>query len=156
MKTLAALLLAAVLSICALAQEPTEQSAPAGQSGEATPADQSTPVNQNGQVPTYHVTVVSRTTKAINYRHRGGETKVDFRGTELMAQGKGNAQVEGKGGRLAVDANFEHVRPARDFGPEYLTYVLWAITPEGRASNLGELVLGRDRPQHVEIGRAHV
>ena len=84
MKTLAALLLAAVLSICALAQEPTEQSAPAGQSGEATPADQSTPVNQNGQVPTYHVTVVSRTTKAINYRHRSGATKVDFRGTALM------------------------------------------------------------------------
>ena len=148
MKTLAALLLAAVLSICAMAQEPTEQSAPAGQSGEATPADQTTPVNQNGQVPTYHVTVVSRTTKAINYRHRGGETKVDFRGTELMAQGKGSAQVEGKGGRLAVDANFEHVRPARDFGPEYLTYVLWAITPEGRASNLGELVL--------DNGKAHL
>ncbi len=152
MKTLAALLFAAVLSMAvAVAQEPASTDPnTAGQQGEAAASDQNAPANQNGPVPTYHVTVVARTTKAINYRHRGGETRVDFRGTELMAQGKGHAQVEGKGGRLAVDASFEHVRPARDFGPEYLTYVLWAITPEGRASNLGELVLD-DGKAHLKV-----
>ncbi|MGC2324039.1 MAG: OmpA family protein [Terriglobales bacterium] len=101
------------------------------------PSDQS----DLDKVPTMRVTVVSRTTKAVNYRHRGGSTVVDFKGTDQMPEVTGRAKVDSKSGRLDVDAKLEHMLPANKFGLEYLTYVLWAITPEGRASNLGEVLL---------------
>ena len=93
------------------------------------------------QAPTMRVTVVSRTTKAVNYRHRGGSTTVDFKGTDQMPEITGRAKVDSKSGRLDIDAKLEHLLPANKSGLEYLTYVLWAITPEGRASNLGEVLL---------------
>lgn len=93
-------------------------------------------------VPLYRVTVVGRTAKAINYLHRGGPTKLDFKGTVLLTEGRGEATVESKQGAVQVDAKFERLEPPTRFGPEYLTYVLWAITPEGRAVNLGEVVAG--------------
>ncbi len=93
------------------------------------------------QAPTMRVTVVSRTTKAVNYRHRGGSTTVDFKGTDQMPEITGRAKVDSKSGRLDIDAKLENLLPANKFGLEYLTYVLWAITPEGRASNLGEVLL---------------
>lgn len=135
---------------------PADQQNTSGQgtSGQST-ASQSPVENQTGtekqdssqvepmaQTPVYRITVVSRTTKAVNYRHRGGSTRVDFRGTDLMPQVTGSAKVDSKAGRLEINAGFDHLQPARNFGPEYLTYVLWAITPEGRPSNLGELVPG--------------
>jgi outer membrane protein OmpA-like peptidoglycan-associated protein len=91
-------------------------------------------------MPVFRVTVSERTTKAVNYRHRGGSTEVDFRGTELMPEVGGHAKVEGKGGRLSINAEFTHLEPVRGFGGQFLTYVLWAITPEGRAVNLGEVL----------------
>src|ERR1700732_2408251 len=103
--------------------------------------------NQNNRVesmdkmPIYRVTVVARTTKAINYRHRSGSTNVDFRGTPLMPDAKGEASVNSKQGRIEINARMEHMSPATQYGPEYLTYVLWAITPEGRPKNLGEVLL---------------
>lgn len=84
---------------------------------------------------------VSRSTKAVNYRHTGEATKIDFRGTELMQQASGEAKVESKNTRVEIDAKFDNVDDATRFGLEYLTYVLWAVSPEGRAVNLGELVL---------------
>jgi hypothetical protein len=87
------------------------------------------------------VTVVSRTIKAINYHHRTGSTKIDFRGTELMPQARGDAKVESQMGSTKIETKLEHMTPASQFGPEYMTYVLWGITPEGRANNLGEVVL---------------
>jgi outer membrane protein OmpA-like peptidoglycan-associated protein len=88
--------------------------------------------------------VVARTTKAINYRHRSGSTKVDFRGTPLMPEAKGEAIVNSKQGRIEINTRMEHLSPAAQYGPEYLTYVLWAITPEGRPKNLGEVLLNGD------------
>jgi outer membrane protein OmpA-like peptidoglycan-associated protein len=101
-------------------------------------------VDRSGPVPIYKVTVVARTTKAINYRHRSGSTKVDFRGTALLPQAKGVATVNSKQGRIEINAKMEKLSPATQFGPEYLTYVLWAITPEGRPKNLGEVLLNGD------------
>jgi len=91
--------------------------------------------------PLYRVTVVARTTKAINYRHLSGPTKIDFRGTVLSPLMQGQARVEGKKGAVRIQAQFEKMEPASRFGPEFLTYVLWAISPEGRADNLGEVQL---------------
>src|SRR5690242_4126254 len=82
----------------------------------------------NGSVPIYRVTVVARTTKAINYHHRSGSTNIDFRGTALMLEARGQARVESKQGVIKIDAQMEKMQPATNYGPEYLTYVMWAIT----------------------------
>ena len=92
------------------------------------------------QASGYHMSVVSRSTQAVDYRHKGS-TKVDLKGTDLDSELKGEAKVEGKAGGVKIEANVEHLRPANTFGLAYLTYVLWAITPEGRPRNLGELVI---------------
>ena len=91
-------------------------------------------------MPTYRVDVTARTVKAISYQHRTGETKIDFAGTNLMPNAHGSAKVEGKKGFIAIDAQFRDMPEATQFGAEYLTYVLWAITPDGRTSNLGEIL----------------
>jgi len=88
----------------------------------------------------YHMRVVSRSTQAVDYRHLGS-TKVDLRGTDLMPKIKGDAKVEGKPNGVKLDVHLEHLGSPHDFGLAYLTYVLWAITPEGHVHNLGELVL---------------
>src|SRR6266403_1002292 len=84
---------------------------------------------------------VSRTTKAVNVRRAGGSTKLDFHGTELLPGAGGEAKVESKSNRIEIDAKFEGFEAATKFGLEYLTYVLWAVSPQGRAVNLGEVVL---------------
>ena len=102
---------------------------------------QEAPSKRDG-APLYNVTVVDRTTKAINYQYRQGPTKIDFRGTVLLPHGKGEATVESKRGRTEIEAKFENLTPPSAYGREYLTYTLWAITPEGAARNLGEIVPG--------------
>lgn len=92
------------------------------------------------QTPVFRVNVVSRTTKAVNYRHRGGSTTVDIKGTSLMPDVTGKAKVDSKNGRLQINIDISKLGPPSRIGPQFLTYVLWAITPEGRAQNLGEIV----------------
>lgn len=101
------------------------------------------PMSQEGMrddVPIYRIQVVGRDIPAINYFHRSGATKIGFQGTSLLPAAKGSAKVEARLGRTSIDASFEGLTPANGFGPEYLTYVLWAITPEGRPINLGEIL----------------
>src|ERR1700680_1136246 len=83
---------------------------------------------------------VSRTVQAVNYRDRAS-TKIDFRGTPLMPRAEGKAAIQAKGGRVAIRAEFDHLELPSTFGSAYLTYVLWAISPEGTPNNLGEVVL---------------
>jgi len=95
-----------------------------------------------GPASTYRVVVISRTVQAINYRHREGATDVDFAGTALLPSADGNAKVRSKRGTMEVEAEFGNLQNPTTFGGEYLTYVLWAISPEGRALNLGEVLVG--------------
>ena len=84
--------------------------------------------------------VISRTVKAVNYRHRG-ETKIDMHGTDQMPNAEGVVEIKSRQGRLNIDLSVEHfAKMPWDFGPEFLTYVLWAITPDGRPQNLGEIL----------------
>lgn len=94
-----------------------------------------------GASPIYRVVVTEKTAKALNYQHRSGATKIDFRGTELLPRARGEAKVESKQGYMEIEVEFDNLAPANRMGAEYLTYVLWAITPEGRTSNLGEILL---------------
>ena len=106
---------------------------------------QQTVATPQGEIPIFRVTVVGRTVPAINYRPRSGDTRINFAGTTLMPKAEGWASVEGEEGVIEIDARFDELEAPQRFGREYLTYVLWAITPEGRATNLGELqVNGND------------
>jgi outer membrane protein OmpA-like peptidoglycan-associated protein len=101
--------------------------------------------------PTFRVTVVSRNVQAINYKHRGGATKVDFAGTDLMPQANGQAKVESKKGYIEIEVEFGNLEKPTTFGNEYLTYILWAISPEGRAVNLGEILVGDNHRSKVDV-----
>lgn len=95
-----------------------------------------------GPMSTYRVTVVSRSIQAVKYEHRSGASEVNFAGTALLPSANGNAKVRSKRGTLEVEAEFGNLQSPTAFGGEYLTYVLWAISPEGRSVNLGEVLVG--------------
>jgi hypothetical protein len=90
--------------------------------------------------PIYRITVVQSTLPAVNYGHRSGPTQIDFRGTPLQPKAHGSATVEAKPGAVEIHAKFSDLDAPTRFGAEYLTYVLWAITPEGQTQRLGEIV----------------
>ena len=101
--------------------------------------------------PTFRVIVTSRTTQAVNYKHRSGATKVDFAGTDLMRSANGEAQVNSKRGAIEIEAEFGNLQKPTTFGNEYLTYILWAISPEGRAVNLGEVLVGGNHRSKLHV-----
>ncbi len=101
--------------------------------------------------PTFRVTVVSRSVQAVNYQHRSGSSKLDFAGTSLMPSADGEAKVNSKRGSIEIVAEFGNLQKPTIFGNEYLTYVLWAISPEGRAVNLGEVLLGGNHRSKVQV-----
>jgi outer membrane protein OmpA-like peptidoglycan-associated protein len=101
--------------------------------------------------PTFRVTVVSRSVQAVNYKHRGGASKLDFAGTGLMPLANGQAKVESKKGYTEIEVEFGNLQKPTTFGNEYLTYILWAISPEGRAVNLGEVIVGDNRRSKLDV-----
>src|SRR3984885_525502 len=115
------------------AQEPN----PTAQNpGEAKPGA----VTQQDGAYLYRVKVVQRDLDAVNYLHRSGPTSIRFEGTPLLPMAKGEAKVESGRGGITINARFKGLTPANGFGREYLTYVLWAISPDGRPNNLGEVL----------------
>jgi outer membrane protein OmpA-like peptidoglycan-associated protein len=108
-------------------------------------------VESNGRMPVFRVSVVSRSVQAVNYRHRSGSTKMDFAGTDLMRSADGVAQVNSKRGSIEIEAEFAGLDRPTSFGNEYLTYVLWAISPEGRAVNLGEVLVGDNHRSKLRV-----
>ncbi|HEX9110306.1 MAG TPA: OmpA family protein [Terriglobales bacterium] len=108
-------------------------------------------VEPMSSTPTFRVTVVSRSVQAVNYKHRGGATKVDFAGTDLMPGANGQAKVESKKGYIEIEVEFGNLQRPTTFGNEYLTYILWAISPEGRAINLGEVLVGDNHRSKLDV-----
>ena len=101
--------------------------------------------------PTFRVNVISRNVQAVNYEHRSGASKLDFAGTDLMPSANGEAKVNSKRGSIEIDAEFGDLQGPTTFGTEYLTYVLWAISPEGRAVNLGEVLVGDNHRSKLRV-----
>jgi outer membrane protein OmpA-like peptidoglycan-associated protein len=108
-------------------------------------------VEPMSQTPTFRVNVVSRTVQAVNYQHRSGATKIDFAGTNLMPSASGQAKVESKKGYIEIEVEFANLDKPTTFGNEYLTYIMWAISPEGRAVNLGEVLVGDNRRSKLDV-----
>ena len=101
--------------------------------------------------PVFRVSVTSRSVQAVNYKHRGGATKLDFAGTDLMPLANGQAKVESKKGYIEIEVEFGNLQKPTTFGNEYLTYILWAISPEGRAINLGEILVGDNSRSKLDV-----
>jgi outer membrane protein OmpA-like peptidoglycan-associated protein len=101
--------------------------------------------------PTFRVVVTTRTTPAVNYKHRSGATKIDFTGTSLMPSAEGRAEVNSKRGAIEIEAEFGKLEKPTTLGGEYLTYILWAISPEGRAVNLGEVLVGGNNRSKLSV-----
>jgi outer membrane protein OmpA-like peptidoglycan-associated protein len=136
---IAAATMAATFCITALAQEANPTTiAPGAKSAEVVAQ------GPNG-IYVYHVNVVQRSLDAVNYLNRSGSTNIGFAGTNLMPNAKGEAKVNAQTGKTSISVNFKGLTPANGFGPEYLTYVLWAISADGRPQNLGELELAGDK-----------
>jgi outer membrane protein OmpA-like peptidoglycan-associated protein len=112
---------------------------------------QTTASDEHNQMATYSVNVASRTTRAVKYAHRSGSTKIDFQGTDLMPGASGDAKVESKRGTMQIEVEFQGLDKPTSFGTEYLTYVMWAISPEGRSANLGEVLVGDNRRSKLDI-----
>jgi len=108
-------------------------------------------VEHMNPTPIFRVTVISRSVQAVNYQHRSGSSKLDFAGTDLMPSANGEAQVNSKRGSIEIEAEFGNLQKPTTFGNEYLTYVLWAISPEGRAVNLGEVLLGGNHRSKLHV-----
>jgi outer membrane protein OmpA-like peptidoglycan-associated protein len=108
-------------------------------------------VEHMSKTPTFRVTVISRSVQAVNYKHRSGSSKLDFAGTNLMPSANGVAEINSKRGSIAIDAEFGDLQKPTTFGNEYLTYVLWAISPEGRAVNLGEVLIGGNHRSKLNV-----
>jgi outer membrane protein OmpA-like peptidoglycan-associated protein len=132
----ASITLAFAITLCASAQAQAQTQAP---------ADSSNPA------PAFRLNVVSRTTRAVSYRHRSGSTKINFQGTDLMPSAAGEAKVESKRGALEIEVEFSGLDRPTSFGNEYLTFVLWAISPEGRPVNIGEVLVGDNHRSKLDV-----
>src|SRR5580765_1744082 len=114
-----------------------------------TPAQAQT--SRQANQTTFDVNVVSRTIRAVKYEHRSGKTQIDFHGTNLMPRASGEATIESKRGAMEVHVTFKDLDNPTSFGTEYLTYVMWAISPEGRSVNMGEVLVGDNHRSKLEV-----
>lgn len=116
-----------------------------------TQAQSTTPDDGGGRVSMFVVRTTTRTVQAVNYQHHGGATKIDFAGTAIMPAATGVAEVKSQRGSIAIEAEFGELQRPTAFGTEYLTYILWAISPEGRAINLGEVLVGDNHRSKLKV-----
>ena len=112
---------------------------------------QSIASDDHNQLPSYSANPVSRTTPAVKYAHRSGSTKIAFLGTSLMPGVTGEATVASKRGAMAIEVEFRGLDKPTTFGTEYLTYVMWAISPEGRSVNVGEVLVGDNHRSKLDV-----
>jgi outer membrane protein OmpA-like peptidoglycan-associated protein len=116
-----------------------------------SPVQQGVSSSATGSEPIFRVDVTSRTVTAVNYHHRQGSTKIDFRGTALMPAARGTADVMPNTGATRINLHFDRLSNPAQFGPEYLTFVLWGVTPEGRAERLGEVTLKNANDKSADL-----
>jgi outer membrane protein OmpA-like peptidoglycan-associated protein len=149
-KILLTALLCSATAVGVAAQSESTQESPSTQQDQQN-QNQQLQVTPMAKTPVYRVNVRERSTSAVDYRHRAGSTTVQMHGTDISPDIRGEAKVNSKAGRLTVDTRLDHMKKAETFGPQFLTYVLWAITPEGRATNLGEVLPNSDGKSALNV-----
>jgi outer membrane protein OmpA-like peptidoglycan-associated protein len=88
--------------------------------------------------------VISRSIKAVGYQVGGGATKMVFNGTTAAPNASGEAKVDAKKTGTDIEIKVTGMPTATSLGPEFLTYVLWTISPDGSAANQGEIPINKD------------
>ena len=88
--------------------------------------------------------LVSKSVTAVGYKVGGGSTQVDLNGTDLMPQAIGEAKVKAKTGATNIEVSLKNMTAPSELGAEFLTYVLWVVTPDGRTGNTGELIINKN------------
>jgi outer membrane protein OmpA-like peptidoglycan-associated protein len=88
--------------------------------------------------------LISKSVKAIGYRVGGGSTRVDLKGTDLMPEAIGEIKVAAKTGATNIEVSIKQMTQPSKLGAEFLTYVLWVVTPDGRTGNTGEILVDKN------------
>ncbi|HKW62210.1 MAG TPA: OmpA family protein [Candidatus Acidoferrum sp.] len=88
--------------------------------------------------------LLAKSVKAVGYRVGDWSTKVDLKGTELMAQATGEARVQARQGKTNIEVSIRNLAQPTKFGAEFLTYVLWVVTPDGRSGNTGQILINKN------------
>ena len=123
------------------------------QSPTVTPLPSAPESAPEGSAHLYRVVIVQGSSLAINYRNMKHTTEIELKGTALAGGARGEAKLKSEDGAIQIKVKVKDLPAASGFGAEYLTYVLWAVSPEGRATNLGELV-AKDGHAKVEVKEA--
>jgi outer membrane protein OmpA-like peptidoglycan-associated protein len=87
--------------------------------------------------------VISKSIKAVGYEVGGGGTKVIFLGTSSAPQASGEAKVEAKTGGTSIELKVTAMPQPTTLGAEFLTYVLWTVTPDGNTTNIAEIPIDK-------------
>ena len=90
----------------------------------------------------------------LSYRHLAGSTEVQMRGTRLATGAQVKLKIGSRPGFVELDINrggISGLEPAHRLGKDFLTYVLWAVSVDGKASNLGEITFEGERPVPVNL-----
>jgi len=103
------------------------------------------------QPSTPAASMVTKSSMAIGYTVDDGETKVDLKPTSVMPNAKGEAKVEARKDLTLIEAKVEKLDAAGKVGTQFLTYVLWAVSPDGRTRNLGEFLLNEDGNGELKV-----
>jgi hypothetical protein len=90
----------------------------------------------------------------LSYRHLAGSMEVLMRGTSRAPEARIKLKIGSRPGFVELDINrggISGLKPAHRLGKDFLTYVVWAVSVDGRASNLGEITFEDDRPISVNL-----
>ncbi len=96
---------------------------------------------QSSQKPEPAINVINGTITAFGYALGTGTSKVSMAGTEHASQANGEVFIDAKGKGTRLDLNVNNLPQPTTLGPEFLTYVLWTVTPDGTTTNLGEILI---------------
>jgi outer membrane protein OmpA-like peptidoglycan-associated protein len=95
--------------------------------------------------------LTTKSVKAIGYKVGGGSTKLDLKGTELMPVASGEAKIEAKPGATTIEISLIGMTQPSTLGAEFLTYVLWVVTPDGRSGNVGEIIINKNGEGKLKV-----
>ncbi|MBS1955174.1 MAG: OmpA family protein [Cyanobacteria bacterium SZAS-4] len=95
--------------------------------------------------------IVNATISAFGYPIGSGFQKVNMAGTSVASQASGNAWVDPRQGATSIILRVSSMPQATSLGAEFLTYVLWTVSPDGTTTNLGEINLDNNGNGKLEV-----
>jgi outer membrane protein OmpA-like peptidoglycan-associated protein len=88
--------------------------------------------------------VVRKSIKSVGYEVGGGATKVLLLPATNAPGASGEAKVDAKTAGTDIEVKVKGMPQPTTLGAEFLTYVLWTVTPDGSTTNLGEILIDKN------------